>query len=49
MIIYDLIQRASKGEDFLNYIISAETEKKYSETAILAHCLWNVTAFLFNE
>lgn len=59
-VIYDVIAcdnnsdepysiEASKGEDFLNYIISAETEKKYSETAILAHCLWDVTAFLFNE
>lgn len=40
---------ASKPEDFLNYKISIETEKNYSETAILAHCLWDVTAFLFNE
>ena len=39
---------ASKPEDFLNYKISTETEKKYSETAILAHCLWDVTAFLFD-
>ena len=40
---------ASKPEDFLNYRISKETEKKYSEATILAHCLWDVTAFLFNE
>jgi len=40
---------ASEPKDFLNYKISSETEKKYSETAILAHCLWDVIAFLFNE
>ncbi|MDE5884572.1 MAG: hypothetical protein K2H29_05780 [Oscillospiraceae bacterium] len=59
-VIYDVIAydnnsdelysiEASKAEDFLNYKISTETEKKYSETAILAHCLWDITAFLFNE
>lgn len=59
-IIYDVIAyaddsdepysiEASEPEEFLNYKISIETEKKYSETAILAHCLWDVTAFLFNE
>ena len=39
---------ASKPEDFLNYKISTETENSFSETAILAHCLWDLTAFLFN-
>lgn len=59
-IIYDVIAyaddsdepysiEASKPEDFLNYKISTETENSFSETAILAHCLWDVTAFLFNE
>lgn len=40
---------ASEPTDFLNYKISTETAKKYTEAAILAHCLWDVTAFLFNE
>lgn len=40
---------ASKPVEFLNYKISNETTIKYSEKAILAHCLWDVTAFLFNE
>ncbi len=58
-IIYDVIAyaddsdepysiEASKPEDFLNYKISTETENSFSETAILAHCLWDLTAFLFN-
>ena len=35
--------------DFLSYIISSETQRKYSKTSILAHCLWDITSFLYNE
>lgn len=35
--------------DFLSYIISFDTQKKYSKASILAHCLWDITSFSYNE
>lgn len=32
--------------DFLSYIISSETQRKYSKALILAHCLWDITSFM---
>ncbi len=57
-IIYDVIAyddideepysiEAAKKEDFLNYNISDETLRNFSEASILAHCLWDVSAFSF--
>ena len=42
------IESADKT-DFLSYIISSETQRKYSKASILAHCLWDITSFLYNE
>ena len=35
--------------DFLSYIISFDTQRKYSKASILAHCLWDITSFSYNE
>lgn len=35
--------------DFLSYMISLETQRKYSKASILAHCLWDITSFSYNE
>lgn len=42
------IESADKT-DFLSYMISSETQRKYSKASILAHCLWDITSFLYNE
>lgn len=35
--------------DFLSYMISSDTQRKYSKASILAHCLWDIMSFLYNE
>lgn len=35
--------------DFLSYMISSDTQRKYSQASILAHCLWDIMSFLYNE
>lgn len=42
------IESADKT-DFLSYMISSDTQRKYSKASILAHCLWDITSFLYNE
>ena len=58
-VIYDIIAysdtdeepysiEAVEKEDFLNYNISDETLSRFSNASILAHCLWDASAFSFD-
>lgn len=58
-IIYDIIAYSDTDEEpysieavekelFLNFRISDETLSRFSDASILAHCLWDVSAFSFD-